>query len=296
MSTPSPLIPQGTFQAQASKGASNVRIAVATIVAIHLVFFGGLLLQGCKRDTKTGSASGDTNNSTNLSLPPIDSSALYSTSSARPSTESSNNFASSGQNSGSNASAFAEAPGNANTTPEMWKPNNLATNAVAEQQSGATKDYVVVRGDNFGKIAKLNGTTVAALKKANPNVDPAKIHPGMKINLPVAGGSSAATASATAQGSTTPETAATGNAGDGTAYTVKAGDTLTKIAKTHGVTVGQLRSANNLKTGRINVGQKLTIPVAGSASTAPSEPKPTKAHAHAHKTTPTNNTSTNLAL
>ena len=50
MSTPNPLIPQGTFQAQAAKGASNVRLAVATIVAIHVVFFGGLLLQGCKRD------------------------------------------------------------------------------------------------------------------------------------------------------------------------------------------------------------------------------------------------------
>ena len=73
MSTPNPLIPQGTFQAQASKGASNVRLAVATIVAIHIVFFGGLLLQGCKRDPQTTTATGETNtavNTTNLALSP----------------------------------------------------------------------------------------------------------------------------------------------------------------------------------------------------------------------------------
>ena len=56
MSTPNPLIPQGTLQAKASRGASNIRIAVATIIAIHVVFFGGLLLQGCKRDNKGGLA------------------------------------------------------------------------------------------------------------------------------------------------------------------------------------------------------------------------------------------------
>src|SRR5688500_16322043 len=79
MSAPNPLIPQGTFQAQAAKGASNVRLAVATIVAIHIVFFGGLLLQGCKRDPKLADAGAETNSTslTNLSLAPIDSNSLY---------------------------------------------------------------------------------------------------------------------------------------------------------------------------------------------------------------------------
>src|SRR5678815_1385358 len=81
MSNPNPLIPQGTFQAQATKGASNVRIAVATIVAIHVVFFGGLLLQGCKRDTKTAGTGAETNSAlTNLSLPPIDTTYYANTS------------------------------------------------------------------------------------------------------------------------------------------------------------------------------------------------------------------------
>src|SRR5687767_5281545 len=80
MSTPNPLITQGTFQAQAAKGASNVRLAVATIVAIHIVFFGGLLLQGCKRDpqsTATSSEATNTVSTTNLALNPLDSSSLF---------------------------------------------------------------------------------------------------------------------------------------------------------------------------------------------------------------------------
>src|SRR5436305_7894608 len=81
MSNPNPLIPQGTFQAQAGKGASNVRIAVATIVAIHVVFFGGLLLQGCKKDNQSAlNMAKETNSAaaTNYTLPPINSDSLYS--------------------------------------------------------------------------------------------------------------------------------------------------------------------------------------------------------------------------
>jgi len=45
-------------------------------------------------------------------------------------------------------------------------------------------------------------------------------------------------------------------------YTVKSGDTLIRIAKTHGITVKALKSANNLESDRIVVGAKLRIPEA----------------------------------
>jgi LysM repeat protein len=45
-------------------------------------------------------------------------------------------------------------------------------------------------------------------------------------------------------------------------YLVKSGDTLTRIAKTHGITVKALRAANNLATDRISVGEQLKIPTA----------------------------------
>jgi LysM repeat protein len=251
MSTPNPLVPQGTFQSQ----ATNVRIAVATIVAIHIVFFGGLLLQGCKREPKvTDAGAGDTNAAvTNLSLPPIDTSSLYYPSATSlPAADPITNIA-----------ATTPTGRVADTiTPDPWQATNLpgaaipaASTAAAE---GAMKEYTVAARDTLSKIAVNNGVTLSALRKANPNVDPAKIRPGMKIKVPAAANG---TPAATTTGAPTPTTSsAVGSAPSATVYTVKAGDNLTKIARDHGVTVGQLRAANNLKTSKVNAGQKLKIP------------------------------------
>jgi nucleoid-associated protein YgaU len=46
----------------------------------------------------------------------------------------------------------------------------------------------------------------------------------------------------------------------GSEYTVQKGDTLTLIAKNRGVTVAELRKANNLTSDSLKVGQKLVIP------------------------------------
>jgi LysM repeat protein len=58
-------------------------------------------------------------------------------------------------------------------------------------------------------------------------------------------------------------------------YVVKAGDTLTAIAKAHGSTVKAIRAANNLKTDRLLVGKKLKIPTA--SQTLESKPTPAAA-------------------
>ena len=42
-------------------------------------------------------------------------------------------------------------------------------------------------------------------------------------------------------------------------YTVKSGDTLSRIAKTHGVTVAELRSWNGISGDLIEVGQQIEI-------------------------------------
>jgi LysM repeat protein len=48
----------------------------------------------------------------------------------------------------------------------------------------------------------------------------------------------------------------------GAVYLVKSGDSLTRIAKTHGTTVKALRAANRLTSDHIVVGEKLNIPAA----------------------------------
>jgi LysM repeat protein len=49
-------------------------------------------------------------------------------------------------------------------------------------------------------------------------------------------------------------------------YKVKAGDTLTKIARAHGTTVKALQSINGLTTDRLLVGQKLKLPPSKAAT------------------------------
>ncbi len=47
--------------------------------------------------------------------------------------------------------------------------------------------------------------------------------------------------------------------GDTTYYTVQRGDTLYRISKDHGVTVGQLKDWNNLVGSTISIGQRLIV-------------------------------------
>jgi LysM repeat protein len=137
----------------------------------------------------------------------------------------------------------------------------------------AGTEYVVVKGDTLAKIAKNNHVTLKALMDANPGVQPAKLKVGQKLTLP-AGSTAAAAPMATSAGT---EMAA-GTSG-GATYTVKSGDTLTKIARAHGTTVKQIESANNLSTTKIKVGQKLKIPVKVEAAAPAPAPVPTPAPA-----------------
>src|SRR5580765_4701178 len=70
MNNPNPLIPQGSLLEQKAGSRPHLRIALA-IVAVHLVFLGGLLIQGCGKEDQAASES---------PLPPLTDSNLYSTS------------------------------------------------------------------------------------------------------------------------------------------------------------------------------------------------------------------------
>src|SRR6185503_8181494 len=60
MKQPSPLVPQGSFEAQGQR-KSHVSVAVYTILAIHVVVLSGLLILGCKRDDKDTAGNPPTN-------------------------------------------------------------------------------------------------------------------------------------------------------------------------------------------------------------------------------------------
>lgn len=124
-----------------------------------------------------------------------------------------------------------------------------------------TSEYVVVKGDTLGKIAKRNGISLKALEDANPGVTPTKLKVGQKLQVPASTGGSNSAMSAT---STSADMS-----GGGQTYTVKSGDSLSKIAKANGVTLKALEAANSgVDPNHIKVGQKLNIPVKAEAPAA----------------------------
>lgn len=267
MSTPNPLIPQGSLQQKAAGGNSNFRIAVATIVGIHVVFLGGLLLQGCKRDTQTAdNADTETNTATipTFSYPPITNNTAdlyYDNAANLPQDQAIVDAAP--VNTQATSTGYvpmddATAARTTTTTPGTSGFGQTGTAAFGTPAAPAMKDYTVVSGDSFYKIAKENNTTIKALTEANPNIEPARLQIGAKIKIPAPEPSAS-----TSPGSTA------GAESNANVYTVKSGDTLTRIAQRHGTTVSALRSANGLRTSRLLVGQKLKIPAANGNGTAP---------------------------
>ena len=253
MNTPNPLVPQGSLlEQQKSKGKSNLFTAVIIIMAIHVVLFGGLLIQGCKPETKLrDSAAIEPTNA----IPQPDPNAFIT-------------------NNPPIVDATPVAPLTyAATNPPITAPpvTTVAPSTPLESQAG-TKEYKIAKNDTFAKIGKDHGVTAAAIAKANPGVLSTKLKVGQTIQIPAAGLTPAI--AAPLAGGVEPTAAAMETAAP-TVYTVKPNDNLTKVAKAHGITVKAVRALNNLKTDRLSVGQKLKLPapkaatVSASAATAP---------------------------
>jgi LysM repeat protein len=249
MNTPSPLIPQGSLERQ-SKGKSTVRIAIFTIVSIHAVFFAGLLMQGCRRDdAKATSKSPDT--SMNAPTTPTDNPTYYSNS----------NTATQEVVQASNPPPIAATPA---VPVPVVEPKPITPPAPAgTEPSIEGKSYKIGRGDTLAKIARANGVTLKALTAANPTVDPFKLKVGQTIQIP--GGTPGSNGIGFAEPGKSDGMASSPAAG---VYTVKAGDTLTRIAKHHGTTPKVLRAINNLKTDRLVVNQKLKLPMDKNANSS----------------------------
>lgn len=116
--------------------------------------------------------------------------------------------------------------------------------------------HTVQPGEYIYAIARKYNVKPEDLLAANPNYagNPDRMQPGDVLNIPNCG----------PQGGTPTQLAAeTGTAPDGSTgrvYTVAPGDTLGAIARKFGVTVQQIKQANNLNSDFLSVGQTLIIP------------------------------------
>jgi LysM repeat protein len=112
--------------------------------------------------------------------------------------------------------------------------------------------HVVQPGQNLFRIALQYGTTVDAIMAANGLTNPQLIYSGQRLVIPRGSGGSAPSA--------------------GGVYTVQWGDTLSRIALRHSVTVWALAQANGISIYQtIYAGQRLVIP-GGGATPAPATP------------------------
>jgi len=236
MKQPSPLVPQGSFEAQGQR-KSHVRIAVFSILAIHVVVLGGLLILGCKREDKSADANANPPTNDFAAVQPFTNAEVVATP-PPPAVATTN-------------PAVTPPPISSTPTP----PPPPANNNIAE---GVMIEHVIVKGDVFETLATKYGVSVRDIQAANPNLQPTRLKIGDKVKIPPK-------SVAAARNGTTVTAADSADT-----YTVKSGDVLSKIAAAHHTTVKELQKLNNLATTQIKVGQKLKLPPrSGGNGTAP---------------------------
>lgn len=120
----------------------------------------------------------------------------------------------------------------------------LAVAKIPEGERVAWRKHTIQRGETLGQIAQRYRTTSTAIMDLNGIRDPRRVRAGTELTIPYPRGAEVATSTVAAGGS----------------YKVRPGDTLSGIARAHGVSVASLREANNLSGTRIVAGAHLTIP------------------------------------
>lgn len=175
------------------------------------------------------------------------------------------------------------------TTPVMQPATTSANRPRGWSTEGAPR-VTVQPNETLFSISQRYSVPVEQIMQANGITDASQIRSGQQIVIPgySRGGTVASAAPAQPAASATQQTAAASPAVDqrlaerslneqasalgapsagGSSYTVKAGDTLSKISRETGVSVAALRQANNITGDNIRLGQTLNL--GGTASPQP---------------------------
>ena len=240
MTSHNPLRPKSSLLEQKAKSRSGLQM-VMIIVAVHVVFLGGLLFSGCRPEEPAPEPAPGPDA---IPVLPPDGGGV-----ASPPAE-------------TNTVTVVEAPAapplpDATTSEPKPPPVTRDTEPVEDivplipepsegpevPVAAGEIEYVVAKGDNFTNIASRHGVTVQAIIQANPAVDSSRMQIGQVLIIPAP--------AAKPPAPSLPE---------GTVvYEVKPGDSLYAIAKEHKTTVKAIREINDLTTSKIRPGQKLTI-------------------------------------
>ncbi len=264
MSQSSNLPPLGRIP-QSSASRPNFRIAVVAFVALHAVFFAGLLLQGCSPKTQVAEEPPPTN-----SLPDVTSLFEGWTNAAEPPSEDPPPDAPPPATNTVLALEGTDGPGEglpggdetndtsggqteAQRLMEETASGGESLGGTGAQDTGAedrtrelaqAREHVVEKGDTLWHIAQKYGVTVQEIGAANPGIVAERLQPRQVLVIPAP----------------RPAPVPLEESWPGKVYTIEKGDTLIGISRKFGVTVPELRDVNDLRTDVIMAGKKLKIP------------------------------------
>ena len=128
-------------------------------------------------------------------------------------------------------------------------PVSYKSTASSASTSGT---YTVKAGDTLYRIAYNHGISLTTLLSINGLSETSTILPGQQL---VVSGSAKTTTTTTTTTSAKTVSYSTG----ASTHTVKAGDTLFRIAKNNGLTLSELKALNGLTSNNIRVGQVLKV-------------------------------------
>jgi LysM repeat protein len=259
MKETNPIIPPGLNFEGASRGRSNMRMAVIVVVLLHVALFTGILFNACKQ--KEESAEGP--KSTAEQMAEIAGPAPKPKNESMPDPVVTPPIGSGGFNGDPMPAPVTQPPISAPPigVDPIGSPNTSVPqpiySAIPPAPVTGTVEHVVTKGDSFYSIGKKYGVGMNAVSKANPNIIPTRLRIGQKIIIPAATPKPLA-ALPTASVPDAPNT-----------YTVKRGDTLGHIALKYRTKVSNLKTVNGLTSDFLKIGQKLTVPMRTSASGLP---------------------------
>jgi LysM repeat protein len=127
-------------------------------------------------------------------------------------------------------------------------PTQVVSAAVLPVADGEAV-YVVQWGDTLSAIARRYGATLQALMAYN-SLTSTTIYVGQRLLLPGAN-----------------------NPGPAITHVVQRGETLFRLARRYGTSVAAIKTANNLRSDTIYVGQRLLIPGVGPGNPPPGGPE-----------------------
>jgi membrane-bound lytic murein transglycosylase D len=137
----------------------------------------------------------------------------------------------------------------------------LPSPARASTQTSYEGIHQVRAGETLSEIAGRYRVSLSTLQRLNGLKDPRRLRVGQRLKVPVAGAESATVNS---KKGSAPQSARAGSTDR-----VAAGETLSHVARRHGVSVAELQRFNGIKNARsVRAGQTLKIPSSSSSPSA----------------------------